>query len=68
MINSQFNYCSLVWMFCSRQTNNLVNKIYKRPLKISHKAQKTSYQNLLETHNKLTNSSKKFASINEINL
>ena len=54
MINSQINYCSLVWMFCSRQTNNLVNKIYKRPLKISHKAQKTSYQNLLETHNKLT--------------
>ena len=24
MIKSQFNYCPLVWMFCSRQSNNLI--------------------------------------------
>ena len=50
----QFNYCPLVWMFCSRQSNNLINKIHERSLRISYKDQKTSYHNLLETHNELT--------------
>ena len=26
-IKSQFNYCLLVWMFCSRQSNNLINRV-----------------------------------------
>ena len=54
MIKSQFRYCPLVWMFCSRQSNNLINKIHERSIRISYKDQKTSYQNLLETHNELT--------------
>ena len=54
MIKSQFNYCPLVWMFCSRQSNNLINKIHERSLRISYKDQKTSYHNLLGTHNELT--------------
>ena len=54
MIKFQFNYCPLVWMFCSRQSNNLINKICEWSLRISYKDQKTSYQNLLETHKELT--------------
>ena len=27
IIKSQFNYFPLVWMFCSRKSNNLVNKV-----------------------------------------
>ena len=54
MRKSQFNYCPLVWMFCSRQSNNVINKIHEQSLKISYKDQKTSYHNLLETHNELT--------------
>ena len=27
MVKSQFNYCPLVWMFFSRNANNLINKI-----------------------------------------
>ena len=53
-IKYQFNYCPLVWMFCSRQSNNLINKIHERSLRISYKDQKTSYHNLLGTHNELT--------------
>ena len=34
-------------MFCSRQSNNLINQIRKR-------SQKTSYQNLLKAHNRPT--------------
>ena len=54
MIKSQFYYCPLVWMFCSRQSNNLINKIHQWSLRINCKDQKTSYHNLLKTHNELT--------------
>ena len=54
MIKSQFNYCPLVWMFCSRQSNNLINKIHERSLRISYNDQKISYHYLLKTHNELT--------------
>ena len=54
MIKFQFNYCPLVWMFCLRQSNNLINKIHERSLRIRYKDQKTSYHNLLEKHNELT--------------
>ena len=67
IIKSQFNYCSLVSMFCSRQSNNLINKIHERSLRISYKDQKTSYHNLLKTQNELTILQKKSASINDRN-
>ena len=54
MIKSQFNYCPLVWIFYSRQSNNLIKKIHQRSLSISYEDQETSYHNLLETHNELT--------------
>ena len=50
MMKSQFCYCHLVWMFCSRQSNNLINKIQECSRRISYKNQKTSYQTLLEIH------------------
>ena len=28
MIKSQFNHRLLFWMFCSRQSNNLINKVH----------------------------------------
>ena len=30
LIKSQFNYCPLMWMFCSRTSNNMINKIHER--------------------------------------
>ena len=30
MIKSEFSYCPLVWMFRSRQSNNLINQIHER--------------------------------------
>ena len=53
-LKSQFSYCPLVWMFCSSQSNNLTNEIYEWSLRISYKDKKTSYHNLLKTHNELT--------------
>ena len=33
-MNSQFGYCSLVWMMRSRTINKKVNKIHERSLRI----------------------------------
>ena len=33
IIKSQFSYCSLVWMFCSRTSNNMINKLHERSLR-----------------------------------
>ena len=34
MIKSQSTYCPLVWMFSFRQSNNLINKVHERALKL----------------------------------
>ena len=34
MVKSQFAYCPLVWMFCFRQSKNLIDKVYERALKL----------------------------------
>ena len=34
IIKSQFSYCPLVWMFCSRRTNNMINKLHERALRL----------------------------------
>ena len=33
-IESQFNYCSLIWMFHSRTMNNKINRIHERALRL----------------------------------
>ena len=35
-IESQFNYCPLVWMFHNRTTNNRINRIHERTLRVSY--------------------------------
>ena len=47
MIKSQFAYCPLVWMFCFRQSNNLVNKVHERALKLIYE-DNCNFQVLLE--------------------
>ena len=37
MIKSQFNYCPLVWMFCSRQSNDLINRVHERSLRLTYR-------------------------------
>ena len=34
MIKSQFACCPLVWMFCFRQSNNVINKVHERALNL----------------------------------
>ena len=48
IIKSQFSYCPLIWMFCSRSLNNLVNRIHKRALRLIHNDHVSSFQDILE--------------------
>ena len=51
MIKSQFNYCPLVWTFCSRKSNNMVNKVQERALRLTYKDNENNFQTLLNENN-----------------
>ena len=34
IVKSQFSYCPLVWMFCSRTSNNMIKKVHERALRV----------------------------------
>ena len=35
-IDSQFGYCPLIWMMHSRTTNNKINRLHERALRITY--------------------------------
>ena len=57
IINTQFNYYYLVWIFCSRTSNNKINKLYKKSL----------YYILLNDFKELFQNNK-YSNINQISL
>ena len=54
MVQSQLNYCPLVWMFCPRRSNNLINKLQARALRIIYNDQLTDFKSLVSNHNETT--------------
>ena len=46
-IKGQFNYCPLLWMFCSRSSNNLINKIHERALSLTSEINDIPFNELL---------------------
>ena len=47
-ITSQFQYCSLVWMFHNRQLNQKINKIQERALRITYKDTESTFSDLIQ--------------------
>ena len=45
---SQFNYCPLVWMCHNRTSNNKINRLHERCLRIAYNDHKSSIQELLD--------------------
>ena len=45
---SQFSYCPLVWMFCSRWSNNFINNIYERSYRATFDEHTSNFIQLLE--------------------
>ena len=53
-IESQFSYCPLVWMFCSRKMNDKINHIHERALRLVYQDYTTSLDELLKKDGSLT--------------
>ena len=47
-IESQFNYCPLIWMFHSRTMNNKINRIHERALRLVYSDHVSSFNELLK--------------------
>ena len=47
-VESQFNYCPLLWMFHSRRLNNEVNNVHEKALRIVYSDYKSTFQELLD--------------------
>ena len=46
-IMSTFTYCPLIWMYCSKTANNLINKIHKRRLRVIYEMDDANFEDLL---------------------
>ena len=53
-IESQFGYCSLIWIFCGRNLNNRINHLHERLLRIVYNDYESSFQELLELDNSVS--------------
>ena len=49
----QFSYRPLIWTFCSRQSNNFINKRKKRALRVTH----NDYDSCFSEHREMCNES-----------
>ena len=53
-IESQFNYCPLIWMCHSRILNNKINKLHERALRVVYKNDELSFEQLLQKDQSFT--------------
>ena len=52
-VNSQFNYCAIVWMFCSRKSKLRLKNIHKKTLRVVHNEYEKNYKDLLADHDEI---------------
>ena len=53
-IIKSYSYCPLVWMFSSRKSNNIINRIHERALRLSFEDKESAFHILLEKCNEIT--------------
>ena len=53
-IESQFNYCPLIWMLHSRKLNNKINRIHERALRTVYSDYNSSFNELLDKDGSFT--------------
>ena len=53
-IDTQFSYCPLVWMFCSKKLNEKINRIQERSLRMVYLDYTSSYEELLKKDGSVT--------------
>ena len=50
----QLSYCPLIWTFCSRRSNNLINKLQERALRVVYNNYGSIFNEFLEIANENT--------------
>ena len=55
IIKSQFNYCPLTWMFCSRTSNNMIKKIHEWALILILNDHTSDFDTLLQNNSDTCN-------------
>ena len=45
-VNNQFNYCAIVWIFCSRKSKLTLENIHKRTLRVVYNEYEKNYKDL----------------------
>ena len=53
-IESQFKYCPLIWMFCSRSSNKNINRLHDRALRPVYDNYSSSFETLFEGDSSFT--------------
>ena len=53
-VMSQFNYCPIIWMYCQRRSNNMINRIHERSLRIAYNDYISDFNSLLQKDNSVT--------------
>ena len=53
-ILSQFKYCPIIWMYCQRKSNNLINRIHERALRIAYCDYVSDFEGLLAKDDSIT--------------
>ena len=46
VIMSNFNYCPLIWLFCSKAANSTINRVHKRALRLLYQDFESSFEAL----------------------
>ena len=53
-IESQFSYCPLVWMFCSKKMNKKINRLHERALRMVYNNYSSTFEELLREDQSLS--------------
>ena len=51
IVNTQFGYALLIWMFTSKISSLILNKIHRRTLRVDYDNYNSTYEELLSSHN-----------------
>ena len=54
IVMSNFSYCPLIWMFCSKSANKEINRTNKRALRLLYEDYDSSFEQLLEKDGSIT--------------
>ena len=63
VIKSQFNYCPLICMFCSKTSNTMINKIHDRALRLMLNDHTSDFDTLLQNNNDICNQHRKIQTL-----